>query len=243
MREAGLRYWDEMAKKPSSARDAILAGYVRESEFDESGRIDARSLILPHIKHGDRVVDVGCGIGRIAKWVAPHCRDLLALDISEGMLSLAAKRLHAQDNLQFAHIPLSLKLPVRSRSVDFVYLYHVFEHLEREDAFRILCQIRRILKPAGSALLQFSLLDNVDNQQEFLRWSNDGDEEGVRSRFYTEREIELLLGMSSLHPQFRHYVPGEFVVVAVKEDERVLGEMPLLRLRADEDWREKSSHG
>lgn len=246
MRKNAVKYWDQIASvSPEDARDAVLAGFRSESDFDKAGQADVEHLVLPFINEKSHVLDIGCGLGRLTKWVAPHCGSITGLDVSRQMLSLAAKRLAGAGNVKFGRLPLSLEFPVKSGSIDFAYFYHVSEHMDREDAFQVLQEIRRCLRRDGAALVQFSVLDHDDNQYEFKKWARHGDEEGVRSRFYTESEANIMLRMARLYPQIRLYVPGEFAVVVVKSDERVLGSMPLVRLRTGQknDAPEKRAGG
>jgi SAM-dependent methyltransferase len=46
------------------------------------------------------VLDLGCGIGRVAAALAPHCRSVLGVDISPGMIAEARRR-HALPNVRF----------------------------------------------------------------------------------------------------------------------------------------------
>ncbi|MFO0607819.1 MAG: class I SAM-dependent methyltransferase [Polyangiales bacterium] len=231
MKKNAVDYWNDMAaESDASARDAVLCGFRSERDFDAAGREDAEHLLLPFVKPTDVVLDVGCGLGRLLKWVAPACRRAIGLDVSKVMLAKARRRLAAAPNVTLAQIPLSLRLPVPDRGVDFAYFYHVSEHMDREDAYQILREIRRCLRPGGAALVQFSLIDHADNRREFVRWAVAGDDEGVRSRFYTEPEVCQLLAMVGLFPQHRLYIPGEFAVVVSRRDRRPLGAMPLIRL-------------
>lgn len=233
MRKQSIAYWDAIAASSyEEARDAVLCGFRTERAFDEAGRQDASHLILPFVSQQDTVLDVGCGLGRLLKWAAPACETAVGLDVSAEMLKKARSRLHGCKNVRLKRLPVTLRFPIPSSSIDFAYFYHVSEHVEREDAFKILSEIRRCLRRSGRALVQFSLLDYSDNQREFIKWARYGDEEGVRSRFYTESEISALLEMVQLFPQIRLFVPGEFVVVVTRHDSRVLGEMPLVPLRA-----------
>ena len=116
--------------------------------------------------------------------------------------------------------------------MDFAYFYHVSEHLDREDSLVLLDEMRRVLRPRGRALVQFSLLDHPHNQREFRHWTAHDDREGVRSRFYTEDEAALILGLAHMHPQIRLYIPGEFAVIVTRTDRRELGAMPLVKLQS-----------
>lgn len=244
MKKQSVEYWNTVAaSSDANARDAVLCGFRSERAFDEAGREDARHLILPFVSETDTVLDVGCGLGRLLKWAATSCQRAIGIDVSKEMLNKARHRLRGIRNVRLKRLPLTLRFPVPERSIDFAYFYHVSEHLEREDTFKILREIRRCLHPMGRALVQFSLLDHPDNQREFHTGARDGDEEGVRSRFFSESEADTLLRMVRLFPQIRLYVPGEFVVVVTKSDSRVLGQMPLVQLPAPHFHMDGSDNG
>lgn len=231
MKKRAVQYWDDMAATSDAyPRDAILCGFRSERSFDKAGYIDARHLLAPFVRKKDTVLDIGCGIGRLTKWIAPLCDHAIGLDVSQEMLKIARARLAAIPNVRFKRLPISLRFPVRPRSIDFAYLYHVSEHLDREDTFVILQQIRQALQKGGRALIQFSLISHPDNQREFRKWVDGGDDEGVRSRFYTEEEASTLLRLSKLYPQIRIYIPGEFVVVVACKEASTLGAMPVFSL-------------
>jgi ubiquinone/menaquinone biosynthesis C-methylase UbiE len=233
MRREAVKYWNTIAHGgDGDARDAVLAGFRSERSFDEAGREDAAHLVLPFVSATDTVMEVGCGLGRILKWVAPMCRRAIGLDVSSEMLAKARARLGGIPNITLKRLPLTLQIPLPSQSIDFAYFYHVSEHMDREDAFTVLTETRRCLRTSGKALVQFSLISHPDNQREFIKWARAGDPEGVRSRFYTETEAAALLEMVKLFPQMRFYIPGEFAVLVVKKDKRELGQMPLVKLPA-----------
>jgi SAM-dependent methyltransferase len=237
MEHKSVGYWNSRARTSlGDAIDAILYGYRSERAFDRTGRVDAAHLILPFVSRKDVVLDVGCGIGRLLKWVAPHVSEAIGIDVSMEMLAHARRRLAHLRNVRFRRLPVSLRFPFGDRTLDFAYFYHVSEHLEREDTFRILSEIRRCLHPEGKALIQVSLLDHAQNQREFRKWARLGDPESVRSRFYTEPEALTLLSMARFYPQVRLFIPGEYVVVVTKQkDIRRLGDMPLVSLYPEPD--------
>lgn len=232
MERRSLEYWNSRATRSlTEAIDAILCGYRSERAFDRAGRIDAAHLVLPFVSRKDTVLDVGCGIGRLLKWVAPHVCQAIGIDVSKEMLAHARRRLTHLRNVKLKRLPLDLQFPLNDRCVSFAYFYHVSEHLEREDTFRILTEIRRCLRTDGRALIQMSLLDHAQNQREFRKWARLGDPESVRSRFYTEPEALTVLSMARLYPQVRLFIPGEYAVVVTKrKDTRRLGEMPIIDL-------------
>ena len=58
----------------------------------------AEALLRPETD----VLDVGCGFGRVASALAPHCRSVLALDVSAGMVAEARRRFGRVPGLRFA---------------------------------------------------------------------------------------------------------------------------------------------
>ena len=61
--------------------------------------LHAESLLHPDTD----VLDFGCGFGRVASALAPHCRSVLALDVSAGMVAEARNRYGGVPGLQFEH--------------------------------------------------------------------------------------------------------------------------------------------
>ena len=50
------------------------------------------AFLTPYLRQGADVLDLGCGIGRMAMALAPHARSVLALDVSAGMVAEARRR-------------------------------------------------------------------------------------------------------------------------------------------------------
>jgi len=244
MRKEAVRYWDEIAAQDLPAvRDAMLAGFRSERAFDESGRVDARHLLLPFVSRGDRVLDVGCGIARLLKWVAPHCREAIGLDVSAGLLRIARERLAGLSNARVVRLPRSLAFPIATGTIDFAYYYHVSLHVDREDNLRILQELRRCLRPRGRALVQFSLIEHPDLREDLVHWARQRDPAELAASYFTESEAAIFLELAKLHPQLRLFIPGEFVAVVAKRDGRALGEMPRVLLHTEQGGRPAQRRG
>jgi SAM-dependent methyltransferase len=235
MRKEAVRYWDEIAAQGLPAvRDAMLAGFRSERAFDESGRVDARHLLLPFFSRSDRVLDVGCGIARLLKWVAPNCREAIGLDVSAGLLRIARERLAGLSNVRVAKLPRSLAFPIPTGTIGFAYYYHVSLHVDREDNLRILQELRRCLRPRGRALVQFSLIEHPDLRDDLACWARQRDRAELTASYFTESEAKIFLELAKLHPQLRLFIPGEFVAVVTRRDGRALGEMPRVLLHTEQ---------
>jgi SAM-dependent methyltransferase len=56
------------------------------------------------IQKDDVVLEIGCGIGRVGRVVAPLCRKWIGCDVASNMLSLTAERLKDLSNVELVEI-------------------------------------------------------------------------------------------------------------------------------------------
>ncbi len=175
--------------------EARLLIYNTDSEesFVEGGKADAARL-RPYFDKGSTVLDLGCGIGRVASFVAPECARLWAVDVSQKMLDLAAKRLAGCDNVTYLHSRDVAMPAVPSASVDLAYSLLVLQHLEREDAFLLLEELRRVLKPGGTLVVTFPNLLSDEYLGSFLEYVRDRSKRvPARARAYTPEEVGRIM--------------------------------------------------
>ncbi|HLH47654.1 MAG TPA: methyltransferase domain-containing protein, partial [Acidimicrobiales bacterium] len=83
---------------------------------------------------------------------------------------------------------------VPSASVDFAYSLLVLQHLEREDAFLLMKELRRIVAPTGTVVITFpNLLADVYLQSFVRDATTGGVNNPVRARIYTPQEVGAIL--------------------------------------------------
>jgi SAM-dependent methyltransferase len=181
----------------SEAMDQILNVSDPEA-FEAAGRYDAERL-SPFIKPADKVLDLGCGIGRVTRYVAPLCHEIWAVDVSETMLRFARERLAELPNVRLL-IGRGTSLPeLETGSIDFVYSLLTLQHVEREHAFMLLRELRRVLRDGGRAFLTFPNLLSDEYLKAFLHYVDvDEVSNPARARFYTPQEVERLLPVAGL---------------------------------------------
>lgn len=79
---------------------ASVAQTTEPDKFWEDGRAIAASL-TQYFGKDSVVLDFGCGIGRVAKYIAPHWKELWCADTSARMLKLASESLRGLENVRF----------------------------------------------------------------------------------------------------------------------------------------------
>ena len=111
---------------------------------------DNAAYLMPHLRPGLRVLDLGCGMGSIsiglAKAVDPgelHGVDAAAFSIEQAR-SFAAD--NGQNNASF-HVVSSVDLPFPDDFFDVANCYNTLMYIP--DTRRALTEVKRVLKPGG----------------------------------------------------------------------------------------------
>jgi ubiquinone/menaquinone biosynthesis C-methylase UbiE len=115
------------------------------------------------------------------------------------MLAAARRRLEGLPNVRFARGEGTSMPAVPGGSVDLAYALLVLQHLEREDAFALLRDLRRALRPGGRAFLTFPNLLSDAYLTAFVEQVDGGEVANpARARAYTPQEVERLLPAAGL---------------------------------------------
>lgn len=127
----------------------------KDEEFYELGRKDWSDFIKHWEKYGvadDTAVEIGCGAGRLTRYMATYFRKVYALDVSEDMISYAARHI-SSSNVVFITTNGSV-IPVEDHSATAAFSTHVFQHLEStDDASTYFREIFRVLVPGGTMMI------------------------------------------------------------------------------------------
>ncbi|MBA3960894.1 MAG: class I SAM-dependent methyltransferase [Chthoniobacterales bacterium] len=141
--------WTELSKSADSAKWHI--GGVDEEAWFETTGIATREALASSvgIRAEDTILEIGCGVGRVGKQLAPLCHKWIGCDVSPHMLELAAQRLKSFSNVELYEVGGFHLHPVPETSVDVVYSTVVFMHLEEWDRYNYILEAKRVLRPGG----------------------------------------------------------------------------------------------
>ena len=181
------QYYEDMA----NSYDSVRFECAKEKFVDEI----QRGLILDMLGNlnGKKVLDIGCGTGRIGAHVAAHNpkADVIGVDTSKSMLKIAknkAKKMKLK-NIVFKEGDIyNLKLP--RGYFDVITFIRVIWHLEHPEI--ALNHIKKLLKKDGILIVDFL------NKQSYLGMLNRirKDKQEVVSEFYSVKDILELLRKS-----------------------------------------------
>jgi ubiquinone/menaquinone biosynthesis C-methylase UbiE len=181
--------WDRLAK--NDALNAICDGADQEA-FERWGREHGDKL-RQFLQPDWRVLDFGCGIGRLETYLAPHCREMHGVDISSEMLAGARARLAGTDGVHF-HQLSGPALPMFADGYfDFAFAMLVFHHIAKQDAYLVLRELRRVLRPGGRLFINFPNLLSEQYTKIFHDYAMRRERAAHRVRPYTPEEVRWLL--------------------------------------------------
>ena len=141
--------WTALSESLASAKMHV-SGTEDEAVFESSG-IGTSEFLLKNvgIKPTDVLLEIGCGVGRVGKHLAPRCRRWIGADVSPNMLRFAAERLCNLSNVEFIELSGNDLKPIGDNSIDLVYCTVVFMHLEMWDRYEYVQESYRVLRPGG----------------------------------------------------------------------------------------------
>ncbi|MBV8574464.1 MAG: methyltransferase domain-containing protein [Acetobacteraceae bacterium] len=121
------------------------------------------------------VLDLGCGIGRVAGAIAPKVRSVLGLDLSSVMIAEARRR-HRVANVRFATTSGNDLAAVAAKSMDLLLAVDSFPYLVQAGlpvAERHIADAARILRPGGTlAILNLSYRGLAADRTDATCWSD-----------------------------------------------------------------------
>jgi SAM-dependent methyltransferase len=185
--------WNAAARQ--GAEDAVLTG-ATEERFEFAGRTDA-DLVGRYLRGGDVVLNLGCGVGRVDRYLAPKVAELWAVDVSDEMIRRARERLAGLPNVSLREVGNREFLSgFGADRFDLVFSFLVLQHLEKEDAFLYLRDAWRVLKPGGTLLAQFPNFLFAGYANAFVEGAVVAERSPGRVRASTEAEVRHTLGLA-----------------------------------------------
>lgn len=147
------------------------------AQFDEKLPFDPTSdieLLLDYgLSSADTIIDFGSGTGEFPIAVSPHCAKVIAVDVSESMLTVLAEKLDRQkiENVEIVHDGF-LSYEHQDDPVAFAYSKDALHHLPDFWKIEALKQIGHTLQDGGILRLRdfvFSF-DTQESRATIDRW-------------------------------------------------------------------------
>jgi SAM-dependent methyltransferase len=172
-----LRLW--LTGKSDPELPPLRLRFVGVGDFRAVGKELASLLVnVGNLHPSDRVLDIGCGVGRVA---IPLTRYLDSDATYDGFdVVMRAIRWCQRNitprypNFRFHHVDVAnteyrsrgvpasdFRFPFADQSFDFAFATSLFTHLVADEMQQYLCETARLLAPDGRLLATFFLLNDV----------------------------------------------------------------------------------
>ncbi|MBA3943156.1 MAG: class I SAM-dependent methyltransferase [Herpetosiphonaceae bacterium] len=182
----------------------MMNGSPDEATLQRTGAAMARRLVdALTITSADRVLEVGCGVARVGRELAPLVREWHGADISAPILHIARRRTAHLPNVYFHELSRT-SLPFGDDSFDRAYSHLVMFHLDKEDMFGYLQELARVLVPGGLVYFDTWNLLHPQGWERFL-WEREHHRDKAvkpahRNQFATVEEVRLYVEKAGLVP-------------------------------------------
>jgi SAM-dependent methyltransferase len=150
--------WDERARENARHFIATANADWNSEEFYQSGRLCVYHEILTdlgNVCQGKdakqmRVLEIGCGTGRMTRSLAEVFGEVYGVDISGEMITQGKRDLADLPNAHlFQNNGADLQV-LGAMQVDFAFSYIVFQHIpSREVIYNYVREVHRLLRPGG----------------------------------------------------------------------------------------------
>ena len=152
--DAIRRDWDARAREDARAYINWPDVANEEGAFFVSGREDYEKYVTPFFKRmrfdpqGKVGLEIGCGIGRIARRMVEDFGQYTGVDVSPEMIRKASS--YQLPGATFRVVSGGDLNGIANASVDFVLSFAVFQHLPDQAAiFNYFAETARVLRPGG----------------------------------------------------------------------------------------------
>ncbi len=177
-----IKAWDR-----PEARGAIHPTRgISEDAYQASGRTQAE-LLARDLPAGAKVMDFGCGDGRVAIPLRAHGYDVTGVDASPNMLAALAER--EPDLTVFQSDGSDFGKHLGRRKFDAVYCLAVLIHHDYETGEQLIANLRAVVKKGGILALDWPVSDEPSDGHGWLgvtTWP-EGKQAEIAARLKMER--------------------------------------------------------
>jgi SAM-dependent methyltransferase len=165
-------FWEEKARENPLYYVSSYKPYGEEDpeEFWKWGGVLAKRFLDASgiaFAGTESVLEIGCGVGRMTRYLAAHFAKVTGIDVSTGMIEQARGNLADLANVNLGVVSGTDLADFGEASFDFVFSYIVFQHIpDPEITLNYIRESGRVLRPNGHFLFQ---VNNLPTQPAWLR--------------------------------------------------------------------------
>jgi len=149
-------YGDSFGLTEDNYLKYFIKKYIRKKYIPGHLAKVKNKYIRPNIGEDKVVLEIGSGGGRWTKYLL-GAKELVIVDLNSIFFPYLKKRFpETVDKMRFYQTSGYELKGIDSNSIDFVFTFGTFVHIEPEGIFIYLGEIKRVLKPGAVAVVQYS---------------------------------------------------------------------------------------
>lgn len=136
-------------------------------------------IVTPEIQTGDVVLEIGPGTGRMTEYILNYASMLHCVDISIKCIEVLEERFGESDKIKFHQIEKVDLSFIPDKSIDKIFSYDVFVHIDKEIFEQYFKEFKRILTADGSIIIHYNKAGEKEgtffskfNESDFIELSN-----------------------------------------------------------------------
>jgi len=214
---------------------------IRNKAFPYEGYQCIQDLITDDIsnqKKTIKILDLGCGTGKLYEFLNPKKFQLTGIDHSSKMLDIAHKR---YPNSQFFHHDFLKGLPqaLNHKTYDYIIINYVFMHYSFKTNLDVIRQMVNCLSKMGKIIVSGLLFINPTAKQEFFYSHQDYNDLDLHFHMYSQFVKQMNEQLALSYFEINAYT-GMMIIENVNEF-TLLFEDPLVKYKTNTvKW--KSTH-
>lgn len=170
------RGWDRWARLYSGQQGGHLGDEWSDPEElglelppDQFPRYLYDEVFYPFLGPTDVLLEIGPGGGRFTELLVVQCDTLIAADTSPAMLKRLQERFSDQHRIDYIQLDGRGLSQLPDASIDAAFSYDVFIHLPQWDVYNYLCELRRVMRSGGRAIIHHANTFSTLGWKQFCR--------------------------------------------------------------------------
>ena len=151
--ENNLRTWDQRYDWSKDGDEWDGQARLCNQPYEAWKRSLIDTFILPNIAKDVVALEIAPGHGRWSREMVGRCKELILVDLSPSCIEFCRKLFASHSHVQYIANDGKSLPGVKDGSVDFLWSYDSFVHMDPDTIAAYLSEARRVLKPGGKAII------------------------------------------------------------------------------------------
>lgn len=194
--------WDDRARQDAKWFINTLRFQQTEDEFDQTGAFEVNRLVMADLQlltggrdpKTLRLLEIGCGCGRMTKHLAEKFGEVVGVDVSGEMIRQALERLAGVGNVKLYETSGVDFINLPDRHFDLILSAYVFQHVPSVAVIQAnLAEAWRVLKPGGVFRFQTNSITAFDfEEMDKDTWTGASFPEDELRCYAAEKDAQLI---------------------------------------------------